>query len=93
VVFASALTALSQSLLTAGGIKRVAELRERGRIEIESLKDNTILSLTMKKMTEQQRLDFYKGLNDKMDDIEKEFGVHALVAASQLSAGARRGKR
>jgi hypothetical protein len=83
VVFISALTTLLSGLLTKSGIERTAQLRERGRIKLITLKQKTLLRLTKKMMTEEERLVLLERLIDATEDVEQEFGVHPLAARTR----------
>jgi hypothetical protein len=80
VVSISAATTLLSGLLSKSGIERTAQLRERGRIKLITLKQKTILRLTKKMMTEEERMVLLERLIDTTEDVEQEFGLHPLAA-------------
>lgn len=80
VVVISAATTLVSGFLIKSGIERTAQLREQGRIRLSALKQKTILELTQKNMSEDERLACLRRLVDVMEDVEQRFGVHPVVA-------------
>lgn len=87
VVVISAATTLVSGFLIKSGIERTAQLREQGRIRLSALKQKTILELTQKAMSEDERLNCLRRIVDVMEDVEQRFGVHPVVAGG---AGKRR---
>jgi hypothetical protein len=87
VVLISALTTLVSGLLSKSGIERTAQLREQGRIKLETLSQKAILRLTKKSMTEEERLALMERLIDGAEDVEQRYGVHPVAAGKGHGSG------
>jgi hypothetical protein len=83
VVLISAMVTLLSSLLSKSGIARTAEIREQGRIKLVTLKQRAILRLTMRPMTDEERLAYFERLIDAVEDIEQLYGIHPVVAGKR----------
>jgi hypothetical protein len=81
VVFLSAFTTLLSGLLSKSGLEHTAQLRERGRIKLATLKQKAMLRFMKKPMTEDERLTYLERLIDATEDIEEKFGVNPLSAS------------
>jgi hypothetical protein len=88
VVLISALATLLSSLLAKSGIERTAQLREQGRIKLETMMQKAILRLTKKQMTDEERLAAVERLVDAAADVEQQYGVNPIAATKRHGRGA-----